>query len=75
MADGRVQSLHNFTEDKRKYGHVTGMLALNQTPTEKDIQGMRLNWLLLREAPFSSYRCLYVGTCFPLGKAMTCAAM
>lgn len=73
MARDRVQTMSNFSEDKRKLAHVTAMLALNQSPAEKDMQGMRLNWLVLREAPFSTYRPLYVGTCFALGRALCCA--
>jgi len=45
-------SLDNFSEDKRKYAHVTGMLALNQTDLEKEAGIMRLNWILLREGEF-----------------------
>lgn len=71
----RLQTMRNFSEDKRKLAHVTGMFALNQTPDEKDIQGMRLNWIVLREAPFNTNRPLFVGQCLPLGRAMTCAAM
>jgi hypothetical protein len=42
----------NFSEDKRKYGHVTGMLGLNQTEKEKIDGLMRINWLVLREGEF-----------------------
>lgn len=70
----KLQTMKNFSEDKRKYSHVNGMFALNQCPAERDMQGMRLNWLVLREAPFNSNRCLYVGTCFALGRALCCAS-
>lgn len=68
-----LQTMKDFSNDKRKYAHVTGMFGLNQTPEEKDKGGMRLNWLVLREAPFNTSRPLYVGTCFALGKALCCA--
>jgi len=42
-------SLKNFSEDKRKYGHVTGMVSLNQTEAERTMGLMRLGWLLARE--------------------------
>jgi replicative DNA helicase len=42
-------SLNNFSEDKRKYGHVTAMLALNQTQEEKATGIMRIGVLLARE--------------------------
>lgn len=73
--DRETQSMRNFSEDKRKLAHVTGMLGLNQTEEEKEYQYMRLNWLLLREAPFVSRKCLFVGQCLPLGRALCCAAM
>lgn len=72
---GALQSMKNFSEDKRKLGHVTGMIALNQTPEEKDSGGMRLNWIVLRESPFNINRPLYVGTCFTLGRALCCATL
>jgi len=70
-----LQTMKNFTEDKRKLSHVTGMLALNQTPGEKEIGGMRVNWIVLRESPFNIQRCLYVGTCFALGRSICCATL
>jgi hypothetical protein len=48
--------LRNFSEDKRKYGHVTAMYGLNQDPhdREKKIGLMRINELIIREADFSN---------------------
>lgn len=45
--------LSNFSEDKRKYAHVTAFYGLNQDPNgrEKDIGIMRINELLVRENP------------------------
>jgi len=40
------------TEDKRKLGHVTTMLALNQTPKEKRQSIMRISNILSREMDF-----------------------
>jgi hypothetical protein len=73
--DTRTMTMGNFSEDKRKFAHVTGMLGLNQMPDEKAIGVMRLNWVLLREAPFEPSRCLYVGQCLPLGCAFCCASL
>jgi hypothetical protein len=44
-------NLKNFSEDKRKYGHVTAMFGLNQDPKgrEKKIGIMRINAMVLRE--------------------------
>jgi len=47
-------SLSNFSEDKRKYGHVTGMYGLNQDTKgrEKKIGLMRINELVVRGGDF-----------------------
>lgn len=45
--------LSNFTDDKRKYSHVTAMYGLNQNDNEKKIGIMRLNALVVREDDFS----------------------
>lgn len=66
---------NNFSEDKRKLAHVTGMLGLNQTREEKAQGIMRLNWIALREGDFSPDYCLYVGICFRLGRSFTCASL
>jgi len=50
--------LKNFSEDKRKYAHVTAMFGLNQDPQgrEKALGLLRINELLLREGGFDSSR-------------------
>lgn len=63
----------NFSEDKRKSAHVTGIFGLNQTAEEKMKNVMRLNWIFLREGSFSITRCLNVAYCFPLGRAFCCS--
>jgi hypothetical protein len=70
-----TQSMKNFSEDKRKFAHVTGMIGLNQTPLEKSKSVMRLNWLVLRESPFDSNKCLWVGQCLAIGRAYYCASL
>ena len=44
----------NFSEDKRKYGHVTAMYGLNQDPggREKKIGITRINEIVIREGEF-----------------------
>lgn len=46
--------LDNFSEDKRKYGHVTAMYGLNQDPDgkEKKIGITRINEIVIREGEF-----------------------
>ena len=56
----------NFTDDKRKHAHVTGMLGLNQSIEEKEEGIMRLNWIDLRENPFSETQCVHVAGCLPI---------
>jgi len=68
------QSMANFSNDKRKNAHVTGMLALNQTEAEKQAQLMRLGWVVLRESSFSAGDQLYVGICPALARMMCFSA-
>jgi len=70
-----TQSMKNFGESKQKYAHVTGTLGLNQVEEEKALEVMRLNWIVLRESPFLSQRCLWVGQCPSLGRAFSCATL
>jgi len=56
----------NFSEDKRKLSHVTGMIGINQTPEEEDKGVIRLNWIVRREAEFRTFQCLHVATCLPI---------
>lgn len=44
-------TLSNFSEDKRKYAHVTAMFGLNQSPDgrERQLGIMRINELVIRE--------------------------
>lgn len=50
--------LSNFSEDKRKYAHVTAFYGLNQDPggREKEIGILRINELLVRENPNEYHR-------------------
>lgn len=45
-------SIDDFSEDKRKYSHITAMYGLNTTPEEKKKGILRINELLLREGSF-----------------------
>jgi hypothetical protein len=51
--DKHSLSMNNFSEDKRKYGHVTCTIALNQTKEEKQKGLMRLGLIVVREDEFS----------------------
>jgi hypothetical protein len=56
--DRKRLSLKNFSEDKRKYAHVTAMFGLNQDKTgrEKKLGIMRINELVIREDFFDGVR-------------------
>jgi len=73
--DQHTQRMKNFSEDKRKLAHVTGMLGLNQTDSEKGAGLMRLNWIVLRETSFETRRCLYVAQCLSLGRVLCCSRL
>ena len=53
--DTNKLKLSNFSEDKRKYAHVTAFYGLNQDKEgrEKKLGILRLNELLLRDGDFS----------------------
>jgi hypothetical protein len=50
--------LSNYSEDKRKYAHVTAMFGLNRDPkgVEKEIGLMRVNEIVAREGMFNTAR-------------------
>jgi len=56
----------NFSEDKRKLAHVTGMIGLNVTEKEKERGITRLNWVVLRERAFGVGKCVYVAGCLSI---------
>ncbi len=59
-------TMENFSNDKRKYGHVTDMFGLNRTNDEMQIGVTRLNWLVQRDNAFSTYKCCHVAGCLAL---------
>lgn len=67
-ASYRVETLSktNFTDDKRKHAHVTGMLGVNQTPEEKEHGLYRINFLDFRESDYLESRCVYTAGCLAL---------
>ena len=68
--DQESLSMKNFSEDKRKFAHVTSMFGLNQTPGEKRAGLMRLNAIVLREDEFFSSDEVTVGQCLRIGKPL-----
>ena len=57
----------NFSEDKRKFAHVTGMVGLNATEEEKENGVTRLNWIVLRESSFTENQCVHAAGCLDVG--------
>lgn len=57
--DSHILTKKNFSEDKRKLSHVTGMVGLNQTEEEKHKGVYRLNWILLREGVYYETQCVH----------------
>lgn len=53
----------NFSEDKRKFSHVTAMIGINQTGQEKEQQVQRLNYLVMRDSDFITEKAVFVGNC------------
>lgn len=55
-------SMQNFSEDKRKFAHVTAMYGLNQDRKgrEKELGIMRINEIVIREGDFSSNKEVYI---------------
>lgn len=66
--DAHSLTRNNFAEDKRKFAHVTSMIGINQTPTEKQSGVFRLNQILSREGTLSEYDQVVVGGCLSIGR-------
>lgn len=60
--------LKHFSEDKRKYGHVTAMYGLNQTDEEREQGILRIGEILVREGRFSAFRQVNVLQCLDIGR-------
>lgn len=58
----------DYSEDKRKYGHVTGMYALNQTEDEKEAGIMRIGVLAQRAGEFFTRREVHVAQVLRFGQ-------
>lgn len=64
----KTQTKKNFTGSRTKYDHCTGVIALNQTPEEKEQQIMRINCLKHRDGESVESKCVHVVGCPPLGR-------
>lgn len=68
--DQDTLELHNFSEDKRKYGYVTGMFGLNQTAEERALGLMRINTLIARNESYSYADTVTVMQCLQIGQPL-----
>ena len=64
--DAQTISRKNFSEDKRKFAHITAMLGINQTPQEKEQGIYRLNWLARRQSYYSERQCVFTASCLEI---------
>jgi hypothetical protein len=53
----KILNKANFTEDKRKISHVSGMVGINVNDTEKKQGITRLNWIVRREDEYVVSAC------------------
>lgn len=65
--DVATMSKKHFSNDKRKFAHVTAMIGINQTPEEKEYGLQRLNMLANRASRFTEGRCVHVAGCLDIG--------
>ena len=56
----------NFSEDRRKLDHVTGMVSINMLPKEREQGTCRLSWAALREGDMSHLQVVHVAMCLGL---------
>lgn len=65
-----IITMSNFSEDKRKLAHASGIIGLNRSSDEKEKGLYRFNWVVLREGEYSDTTCVHVASC--LGLARPC---
>jgi hypothetical protein len=62
------QTRKNYSEDKRKYSHVTAIFSLNQTPQEKVNGVLRIGTILAREGKWHPTMEAVVVQCLDIGR-------
>jgi len=63
-------TMKNFSEDKRKYGHVTAMYAFNQTDEEKDGGLLGIGPIVVRTRGYKISHLVTVLQCLEMGRPM-----
>ena len=65
--DRGTMTMKNFSDDRRKIDSVTGVIGINQSPSEKKRGIMRLNWVALRDDEFQQSHCVHIAGCLAIG--------
>jgi hypothetical protein len=60
-------TMSHFSEDKRKFSHVDGMIGINMDGEEKPRSAYRLNWVALRDQEYDPFRPVYCLGCLAIG--------
>lgn len=58
--DGQIQTRENYSNDKRKFGHVNGMYGMNQTDEEKKYGIQKINIVIARDGEYTVGNICYV---------------
>jgi hypothetical protein len=66
--DKKTLRMSDFSEDKRKYAHVTALYGLNQTAHEKRMGILRINPIVVRESDYDSSHTVSVLQCLTIGR-------
>ncbi len=61
-----LMTRQNFSEDKRKLAHVSGLIGLNVTTKDREEGLSRWNWIVRRDDAFSDRRVCHVAGCLAI---------
>lgn len=61
--DGKLITMNNFSEDKRKNAHVDALVGINQDAVERENGVYRLNFPVGREVEYGPTTCVYTAGC------------
>lgn len=66
--EAEILRRRNFTDDRRKFDHVTSYYGINQTLEEKEWGVQRLNCLKQRNLEYGEGRCCWVAGCLAVAR-------
>ncbi len=64
--DAPILRRSNFSDDRRKNDHVTGMVGINASEEDERVGVKRLNWLVRREQYYIESKQIWVAGCLDL---------